>query len=81
MKIELPPFKQPWITKTLIFDLDETLVHCVEDFSNNPVDHIITVNFPNGERAMAGINIRPYALECVKRAAEMYQVIVFTASH
>lgn len=25
--------------------------------------------------------MRPYALECLKRAAEIFQVIVFTASH
>ena len=29
----------------------------------------------------AGINIRPYAIECLKAANEHFQVVVFTASH
>ena len=64
-KVKLPPFKKG-ITKTIIFDLDETLVHCVEDFYHKKVDHVITVTFPNGDQATAGINIRPFALECIK---------------
>lgn len=35
--------------KTIIFDLDETLVHCIDDIENNPCDEIINVTFPNGE--------------------------------
>lgn len=31
-RVTLPKFKKCGITKTLIFDLDETLVHCVEDY-------------------------------------------------
>ncbi len=56
-------------------------MHCVEDFYNHSVDHLITVTFPNGDQATAGINIRPYALECLRQAAEVLQVVVFTASH
>jgi CTD small phosphatase-like protein 2 len=67
----LPPYKKPSIKKTIIFDLDETLVHCVEDYQNHNVDHIITVTFPNGDQATAGINIRPYALDCLRQAAEI----------
>lgn len=77
----LPQFRKPWITKTIIFDLDETLVHCVEDYYNHQCDTLITVTFPNGDKATAGLNFRPYALECLKRAAELFQVVVFTASH
>lgn len=42
---------------------------------------MITVNFPNGDTATAGLNFRPYFQECLKKASEMFQVIVFTASH
>lgn len=31
--------------KTLIFDLDETLVHCVDDPDNRPYDKKIAVTF------------------------------------
>jgi CTD small phosphatase-like protein 2 len=37
--------------------------------------------FPNGETVEAGINVRPYAIECLKEANKKYQVVVFTASH
>ena len=67
--------------KTLIFDLDETLVHCVDDPETNPCDLPISVTFPSGETIDAGINVRPFAYECLKKASEHYQVVVFTASH
>jgi Dullard-like phosphatase family protein len=65
--------------KTVVFDLDETLVHCCPNAEEAQV--AITVNFPGGERAKAGINIRPYARDVLKAANEDYEVIVFTASH
>lgn len=56
-------------------------MHCIEDYKNNEVDKLIQVKFPSGEIATAGINIRPYAMECLKRASQLFQVVVFTASH
>lgn len=67
--------------KTLIFDLDETLVHCIDDIENCNFDLPISVCFEGQEPINAGINVRPYAYECLKRAREHYQVVVFTASH
>jgi Dullard-like phosphatase family protein len=64
--------------KTVVFDLDETLVHCCPNVHEAQVS--ITVNFPDGERAQAGINIRPYVRDVLKAANEDYEVIVFTAS-
>ena len=52
-----------------MFDLDETLVHCIEDYMNKNVDQLIQVKFPSGDIASAGINIRPFAFECLKRAS------------
>ncbi|OMJ71766.1 hypothetical protein SteCoe_29939 [Stentor coeruleus] len=65
--------------KTLIFDLDETLVHCCE----NPKDaeRIINIHLPTGESLEVGINIRPYAIECLTTLSKKYEIIVFTASH
>lgn len=70
--MNLPPFKDPWIKKTIVFDLDETLVHCIEDYMNKDVDKLIQVKFPSGDVATAGINIRPYAMECLKRASQLF---------
>lgn len=66
--------------KVLIFDLDETLIHCVDDVETQNPDVIIEVDFPDGELAYAGINIRPFALECLIEANKYMQVGVFTAS-
>lgn len=46
----------------------------------NP-DTVLKINFPNGEVVEAGINVRPYAIECLREANKKYQVAVFTASH
>lgn len=62
--------------KTLIFDLDETLVHC--DSQQGQVT--LPISLPAGESGTVGVNIRPFARECLQRAAELYEVVVFTAS-
>ena len=67
--------------KTVIFDLDETLVHCCENIEEANPDITVSVVFPNGEIITAGINIRPYAIECLKEANKDFEVFVFTASH
>ncbi len=69
------------LEKTAIFDLDETLVHCIEDIENNDFDLPICVEFSTGESVKAGINIRPFAYECLKTVQKQFQVVVFTASH
>lgn len=55
----------PLINKpTLIFDLDETLIHCNEH-ANMPCDVLLPIRFPNGAMVKAGVNIRPWAKECL----------------
>jgi len=71
LSVSLPPLKRA-NQKTIIFDLDETLVHCIEDFRERQVDHIIRVDFPSGQQATAGINVRPYALECLRKASKLF---------
>ena len=72
--------------KTIVFDLDETLIHCLQSAVGNPyllkqVDVVLDVKFPTGEVAQAPVNIRPYAIECLQRVSERNEVIIFTASH
>ena len=64
----------------IIFDLDETLAHCITD-NIEKADHIITVELNTGGKINAGVNIRPHAIECLKELKEYYNLIVFTASH
>lgn len=79
-RIILPPFKEG-IKKTLIFDIDETMIHCLEDSYHQP-DVILKIPLDpeNTDFADAGINIRPHLYECLRQANENYQVIAFTAS-
>lgn len=79
--INLPPYRNANIKKTLILDMDETLIHCVDDIETEKPQHIIDVEFEDGEVVSAGINIRPFVYECLNAAKEQFQVVVFTASH
>ena len=63
--------------KTLILDLDETLVHCMGQRKG----HIkVKIIFPDNRECYAGINLRPYLTECLEVASGLFEVIVFTAS-
>lgn len=70
--------------KLMIFDLDETLVHCT--FQDDPTakansDIFLEVKNPrNKSSSKAGFNIRPGARECLLEAQKHFEVVVFTAS-
>ena len=75
---------EPWNPdnkKVLIFDMDETLIHCVDDIETQNPDVILEIDFPGEETVCAGINLRPYLMQCLQEANKSFQVIVFTASH
>lgn len=61
--VYLPAPKQPHLKKTLIFDMDETLIHCVDDIEDERPQTVLDVVFEDGEVVEAGINVRPYAIE------------------
>ena len=66
--------------KTVVFDLDETLIHC-NDSTDEKCDVVLAIKFPTGEIIDAGINIRPYAKKLLQTLNKHFEVIVFTASH
>jgi CTD small phosphatase-like protein 2 len=66
--------------KTLVFDLDETLIHCNES-PTMPSDIKLMIKMQTGEIFEAGINIRPYALTLLHNLAAKFELILFTASH
>lgn len=51
--------------KLLIFDMDETLIHCVDDIEQQNPDVILSIDFPEEETVCAGINIRPHVMKCL----------------
>jgi NLI interacting factor-like phosphatase len=65
--IYLPKYKHEGIMKTLIFDIDETMIHCLEDSDYVP-DVIIKIPLDETftEFADAGINLRPHLYECLR---------------
>lgn len=77
-EVWLPDQETP--RKTLIFDLDETLIHCNEN-QEVPSDVSVEVVFPTGEKIKAGINVRPGAQQIIEDLAKDFEIIIFTASH
>eukprot|EP00735_Rhodelphis_limneticus_P003561 TRINITY_DN15047_c0_g1::TRINITY_DN15047_c0_g1_i1::g.24982::m.24982 TRINITY_DN15047_c0_g1::TRINITY_DN15047_c0_g1_i1::g.24982 ORF type:complete len:384 (-),score=61.30,sp/Q5F3Z7/CTSL2_CHICK/41.57/2e-74,NIF/PF03031.13/2e-52 TRINITY_DN15047_c0_g1_i1:805-1956(-) len=63
---------------TLVLDLDETLVHCTTGFMETP-DFTFPVDF-NSEEYKVSVKMRPHCTEFLARVAELYEVVVFTAS-
>jgi Dullard-like phosphatase family protein len=80
-EIELPRLPGYENRKTVIFDLDETLIHCARDFVACKPDVYIPIVFTNGDFIEAGINIRPYVKECLEECGKYMEVMVFTASN
>jgi hypothetical protein len=60
--------------------MDETLIHCVDDVEKDNPDIVLDIDFspegctePNPEDVVcAGINIRPYILECLEEASKNF---------
>lgn len=78
-----PPGK--YRRKTAIFDLDETLVHCLDRSETAVPDVVLPIRFPNGDivhvtSTQARMKIRPYCTECLTQVSEEMELIVFTAS-
>lgn len=64
--------------KTLVLDLDETLIHA--DFSGRFEDHDHIVSFvSDGESISVPILIRPGLFEFLKNVSECFEIVVFTA--
>ncbi|CAD8138950.1 unnamed protein product [Paramecium pentaurelia] len=75
---QLPPIVNH--TKTLVFDLDETLLHCNENV-NDPTDYTIMVNMPNEGMVKTKINVRPYCQQMLKLLSNHFELILFTAAY
>jgi len=78
--IYFPPIDRSIKKKTFIFDLDETLIHCESDLKQ-PNDFVVKMEFPNGNKAKAGIRVRPGAIQTLRMLKPFAEIIVFTASH
>lgn len=78
-KVYLPPKKNKHL-KTLILDLDETLVHCTENLKK-PFNFKTPIRFTGGETIDFGVSIRPNAINFLKLLSKFFEIVIFTASH
>lgn len=66
----------------ILFDLDETLAHCVRQESpDRPPDIYLNIVLVSGKVLKAGFNVRPFTTECLELVNKHFEVAVFTASH
>ncbi|KAM3138729.1 hypothetical protein pb186bvf_009108 [Paramecium bursaria] len=61
--------------KTVILDLDETLIHCKQIHIRQNYDAYL--NFENG---LFGLNIRPFCKQFLEELSQLAEVVIFTAS-
>ena len=78
--------KEESYKKIVLFDLDETLAHCIGeikgDMSNKKkYKHIVDVTLPSKKKTKIGVNIRPHWEETMKLIKKYYQIVIYTASH
>ena len=66
--IWLPKINRRHKKKTLVFDMDETLIHCINnsDSPDTPYDLEIPMKFEEGYSILSKICIRPGAVEILK---------------
>ena len=76
------------LKKIALFDLDETIVHCIGEINMNNVDNFtrqsdtkLKVKLPGGKEVIIGINIRPHWKEALNIIKNKYHIIAYTASH
>jgi Dullard-like phosphatase family protein len=77
-EITLLPPENGNAKKTLVLDLDETLVHSCLDFVSNH-DLKISVSL-DGSVVDIFVLLRPGVIEFIEKTAEIFEVVVFTAS-
>lgn len=76
-KVSLPDLEDD--RKTLILDLDETLIH--SDFDGAFLNHDSIINFKYGEEEVdVPLFIRPGLQDFLQKASEKFEILVFTAS-
>jgi len=74
--------------KIALFDLDETIVHCIGEINMNNVENFtrqcdakLKVQLPGGKEVTIGINIRPNWEKALDIIKDKYHIIAYTASH
>jgi RNA polymerase II subunit A small phosphatase-like protein len=64
--------------KTLVLDLDETLVHSTFDYVES-YDLVIPIEI-DGSSFNIYVSVRPGAFEFIEELSEYFEIVIFTAS-
>jgi CTD nuclear envelope phosphatase 1 len=85
--LNIEPTSQP--RKTLILDLDETLIHSMSKGGRMSTGHMVEVRLNAASLGMGGqsqhpilywVNKRPYCDEFLRRVCKWFNLVIFTAS-
>lgn len=76
--VYLPP-RMNHKKKTLILDLDETLIHSMFE-KNKASDIKIAIHITKNSIVEISINIRPYALTFLEEMSKIFEVVIFSSS-
>lgn len=69
-------------TKTIVFDIDETLLHAKtrpHEFPGGEYDEEIWVNLHGGHQQRLFLSFRPYLQEMLRKLKPNFELILFTA--
>lgn len=77
-QIALPPKDPNDPPITLVLDLDETLVHCTVEATND-ADLMFPVVF-HGMEYQVNVKLRPFVFDFLNKICDKFEVVVFTAS-
>ena len=85
-KVYLPPLspvdQSGSKKKTIVLDMDETLVHFLIDQKNITKESVcLQVPFNDGQAVDAYFNLRPNVRVFLKELSRLFEVIIFTASN
>ena len=84
INLKFPPKKET--KKTLILDMDDTLIHTLRPYNDYPESQVpkstvIPLSFQEyGYNSYFSIVVRPYALQLLKEMSPLCEIIIFTAA-
>jgi len=67
--------------KTLVLDLDGTLVHVADHKKDNQSHVTLKMKVEEDEHRTFGIRFRPYLYYFLEKLSKYYEIIIFTAAH
>lgn len=73
-------FTKPDDRKLLVFDMDETLIHCIIDYDENTVSDVKIPVQGSTDIHYKYVNLRPYVIEVLLELSSLYYIVLFTAS-